>query len=605
MPSARRILVVLAALASAAALQASAATSAALPCPPPGGDPAYRVSLRSLTGPTGADLAVTVDRAPDSGCAIPDTLKKLQVKTFALDGTLLATRNLDDVAAVDGSADIRLGKVARHQRVAAEVLVQSADATRTYVLRRTAATLLRPDLVVKETTAPRIVFATRAFDVTARVSELNGDVGAAAIVTVSQGSTALGSAPISIDPGGSAEASFENVALTDPGRNDLTFAVRNADPGETDATNNSRRAPVDVINVADRSEDHLVPLGGYGAQMNQNVYATITGAPFSALADLESKVIAQHPGLVRVFYNDVQARTFPDRQQSFFKTLQLAQNAGATINVTLQSTGSLTVGPATTRLVNVLNTALRTFGVSNLRWVTIQNEPNSTELTPAELDVWYRALDTKLRALGLRNQIHFMGLDLLAEDQRIWFDYAATKMSDLLDAYSIHVFWDYWDTAKLEQRLEDVRAIVDGMPQAARKPVYSMEYGVRGIKKIGTTTFVNPGVWDASEQIPVTQTNVNAFQQGWFDVLAAQLGYAGTVKWDSYYGKYDDTPQAYYMLGQWDENGIWRVNPIYDVVRRDCMAALIDRPALAEHDSKFLFSFAGSKVFLEQHGAAK
>ena len=124
--------------------------------------------------------------------------------------------------------------------------------------------------------------------------------------------------------------------------------------------------------------------------------------------------------------------------------------------------------------------------------------------------MWYRALDTKLRALGLRNQIHFMGLDLLAEDQRIWFDYAATKMSDLLDAYSIHVFWDYWDTAKLEQRLEDVRAIVDGMPQAARKPVYSMEYGVRGIKKIGTTTFVNPGVWDASEQIPVTQTNVNA-----------------------------------------------------------------------------------------------
>src|SRR5439155_11319153 len=46
-------------------------------------------------------------------------------------------------------------------------------------------------------------------------------------------------------------------------------------------------------------------------------------------------------------------------------------------------------------------------------------------------------------------------------------------------------------------------------------------------------------------------------------------------------------------------------SPIYDVVRRDCMAALIDRPALAEHDSKFLFSFAGSKVFLEQHGAAK
>jgi hypothetical protein len=39
------------------------------------------------------------------------------------------------------------------------------------------------------------------------------------------------------------------------------------------------------------------------------------------------------------------------------------------------------------------------------------------------------------------------------------------------------------------------------------------------------------------------------------------------VRWDSYYATYDSTPQAYYMLGRWDENGIWRVNPIYDVVR--------------------------------------
>jgi hypothetical protein len=110
-----------------------------------------------------------------------------------------------------------------------------------------------------------------------------------------------------------------------------------------------------------------------------------------------------------------------------------------------------------------------------------------------------------------------------------------------------------------------VRAIVDAEP--AHEPVYSMEYGVRGIRTIGTTNFVDPGVWDTTQQIPITQTNVNAFQQAWFDVLAAELGYAGTVKWDSYYGKYDNTPQAYYMLGQWDENGIWRVNPIYDVVR--------------------------------------
>jgi hypothetical protein len=562
----------LAALVVLAALHAAAASSSTLPCPPPGGDPAYQVSLRSLTGPAGADLTVRVKRAPESGCAIPDALKMVQVKIFALDGTLLSTKNLDDVTASDGTTDLRLGKVARQQRVATEVLVQNADATRTYVLQASTRTLLRPDLVVKATTAPRVVFATRTFDVTAQVAELNGDVGTAATVTLSDGPLALGSAPVTVDAGGTADVHFQNVALADSGPSTLALAVRDADPGETDVANNGRRAGIDVINVANHSDVDQASLGGYGAQMNQNVYASITGAPFSALADLESKVIAQQPGLVRIFFNDVQARDFPDRLDSFYKTLQLAQKAGAIINVTLQSTGSLTVGPATTRLVNVLNTAVKTHGISNLRWLTIQNEPNGAlksdgtpSFVPADIEPWYRMMDTKLRALGLRTQIHFMGLDLVATNQQTWFDYAATHMSDILDAYSIHVFWDYWDTAKLEQRLEDVRAIVDAEP--AHKPIYSMEYGVRGIKTIGTTKFVDPGVWDATQQIPITQTNVNAFQQAWFDVLAAQLGFAGTVKWDSYYGKYDNTPQAYYMLGQWDENGIWRVNPIYNVVR--------------------------------------
>src|SRR5262249_30613716 len=154
---------------------ASAAGAETLPCPPPGDAAAYALSLRALTGPGGADLRVRVAAAPDAGCAIPQSLKKVQVKGFALDGTLVSTRNLDDVAAPDGSGELRLGRVARLQKVAAEVLVQGADATRTYVLRAETTTLLRPDLVVSETTNDRVVFATRSFQVGARVSERNGD----------------------------------------------------------------------------------------------------------------------------------------------------------------------------------------------------------------------------------------------------------------------------------------------------------------------------------------------------------------------------------------------------------------------------------------------
>jgi hypothetical protein len=525
-------------------------------------------NIGALQGPKGGDLALTVDRATESGCAIPAALKKVQVKLFGLDGALASTRNLSDVPADSGNVDLALGAVGRGQRVEVELLLQGADSRRTYVLRGATIVRLRPDLVVEAVAVPRVVFATRTFTVTARVAEVNGDTGATGSLSLAHGSTILGTTPITVDAGGSVEARFADIALSDPGLEALTLTVEDATPGETDVTNNERSAPVDAINVAAHSTNVLVPsLGGYGAQMNQNLYAQITDAPYSAFGDIESKVIAQEPGIVRIFYNDGQVRRFPDQLQSFYKTLQLAQRAGATINVTWQSGGIAAPDASMTRFASVLDTAVRTWHITGLRWVTIQNEPNSTNLTPDQIKANYQALDVKLTALGLRDQIRFMGLDLVADNQRLWFDYAATQMNTLLDAYSIHVFWDYWDTAKLEQRLNDVRAIVDELPAAAQKPLYVMEYGVRGIRQVGTTKFSQPGVWDSVQQIPVTQTNVNAFQQAWFDIESAQLGYAGTVKWDSYFSNYDNTPQAFFMLGQWDENGVWPVYPIYNVVR--------------------------------------
>jgi hypothetical protein len=63
----------------------------------------------------------------------------------------------------------------------------------------------------------------------------------------------------------------------------------------------------------------------------------------------------------------------------------------------------------------------------------------------------------------------------------------------------------------------------------------------------------------------MTRTNVNAFQQAWFDVLAARLGYLGTSKWDSYFGKYDNGTQAYYMIGSPTDG--WPLYPIYNYVQ--------------------------------------
>jgi hypothetical protein len=148
-------------------------------------------------------------------------------------------------------------------------------------------------------------------------------------------------------------------------------------------------------------------------------------------------------------------------------------------------------------------------------------------------------------------------------NQAAWFQYMATRMSDILDAYSIHVFWDYWDTQKLVDRLKEVRAIVDALPQQARKPIYVTEYGVRGLRVFNGAPQVDPGVWQDGSAIG--QTNVSAFQQAWFDVLAANLGYVATSKWDSYFGRYDNGAQAYYFIGE-PQNG-WPLYPLYNLVQ--------------------------------------
>ena len=75
---------------------------------------------------------------------------------------------------------------------------------------------------------------------------------------------------------------------------------------------------------------------------------------------------------------------------------------------------------------------------------------------------------------------------------------------------------DYWDTQKLQDRLNEVRAIVDALPPAGRKPLW-------------------------------------------------RLGYVGTSKWDSSFAKYDNATQAYYMIG--DPQSGWPLYPLYNFLR--------------------------------------
>jgi hypothetical protein len=305
----------------------------------------------------------------------------------------------------------------------------------------------------------------------------------------------------------------------------------------------------------------LVPsTTGSGAQFNQQVYAAISGVPLARFAELERKVMQLEPQFVRIFYNDRQAASARDQLESFVLTAELAQRAGATINVTWQSGGVAQPDQSMRRFADVLAYLARSRGLTNLRWATVQNEPNSTKITPAQNAAMYRALDGHLTAAGVREQVRLMGGDLVQANQRVWFQYMATHLADLLDAYSVHIYWDYWDTAKLTRRLTDVQRIVAGLPASGRKPVFVSEYGVRGRRATGVPA---PGTY--ADGRPLGQTRIAAFQHAWFVIAATQLGYAGTAKWDCCFGKYDRGTQAYYVIGPAKEN--WPLYPTYHLLR--------------------------------------
>jgi len=539
MGSFRRVLVGVCAVVVAGGLfgipTGNASAAATQPCNAAG----YKLSLQSLTGPPRADLIIRIT-AKKAGCELPTTLTAVQVTLLPY--KKLRTQKLirSNVPAPGGTATVSIGRVPRLRLVRAVISFGTQVA-----LTAQTKTLLRPDLVTT-------------------------DVGLVATVTVSAvDGVPLATKQLKVGPRRRFVLQLP-VTLTQLGTTQLTVTVTPATPIETTLKNNTRGFAVETVEFRVQESATLAQtFAGYGGQFNHHVYAAISraaGVTDDNAKDMEQKMRELHPQFSRIFFNNT-AFTDPDRMQSFIRTAQLAQSTGTTINVTWQG-GTLSVDNGTIpKLAAALIDLVHNRGITNLRWLTLQNEPNRTRITMAQYEAQYRALDPYIQSI--RGQVKYMGGDLVRgpdvgpPNQQAWFQYMATKMSDILDAYSIHVFWDYFDTQKLVDRLTEVRAIVDALPQAGRKPLYVAEYGVRGLRTFNGAPAGDPGVWE--DGTPMARTNINAFQHAWFDVLAAELGYVGTSKWDSYFGKYDNGTQAYYMIGSPTDG--WPLYPIYNSVR--------------------------------------
>ncbi len=344
---------------------------------------------------------------------------------------------------------------------------------------------------------------------------------------------------------------------------------------------------------------------GYGAQMNQNLYGyinwdskgwinTAPRDPGTAEADVKD----MHPGLCRIFLSSWAysggKHYNPSMIASFYNVVKLAQQAGAPVEITwvsLTRPGSLNgdaekpyIDADMHKFADTIYYLLTNpdYDITAIKYLDIQNEPSTVGwLAVKDADdshytfplykYAYQQLETDLakEPINNRDRFQYMGGGLVSgHHEQDWYNYMSTQMDDLLDGWSEHIYWNYYDPGKISERLDSILGMVQNVKNALdpAKPLFVTEYGVRGYKSdsSGAIKDVDPyknnlltptiaGYYkDPSTGLataPINETNVAAWEQARFNLEAVNDGEVGLSKWDFYHAQYDFTYQDHSLIG--------------------------------------------------------
>jgi hypothetical protein len=310
------------------------------------------------------------------------------------------------------------------------------------------------------------------------------------------------------------------------------------------------------------------PLVGFGAEMNPYLYCNPNWSDVEPhVADYEAKVIAIRPQHVRIFVRqewfdggeDRPSKNDPRVGASFVRQCKLAQRAGATINVTAWMGPWPEPEKQMAAFARVLDELVRCEKLTALRYVTIQNEPNTTKITFDTYNRLYKALDAELKRRGLREQIKIVSGDLVQDNQQAWYENLSRELAGVSDGYSMHVYWDYWDTAKLLRRVSEGPKFVAAVPPDRQRPLFVTEFGVRGRR---ANPREEPGNHD--DGTPIAMKPLQAMQLAWFQMEAMNRGCVATVIWtmeDAWY----DRLMPYGVIGEARDG--FPLKPSYHMLR--------------------------------------
>jgi hypothetical protein len=314
----------------------------------------------------------------------------------------------------------------------------------------------------------------------------------------------------------------------------------------------------------------LNPLRGFGAQFNTNLF-TRQGedGPLSVQERqlLQARIGALKLGHSRIFVRPL-ARADGPQRTALMDTIELANTAGANVNLTWWK-GPFPHAPQgdhakkRKKLMEDFAGIIREAREKNfdcVTHVTIMNEVNSYDIakqnnvqrTMELYNALYRDLDDALRKLSLRDSVELVGGDLVlrglrkhgygASDQDDWLEFMQAEMKDVLNGYSIHVYWEPHSQQFpkiLTERLTHLPAL------GIEKPIYITEYGVRRL-----AADPRPGTFNGKPHgIKMEQSAETAFQHAWFNALAPQCGCTGLVKWILYKTSKRDEFGEWGMIG--------------------------------------------------------
>jgi len=281
--------------------------------------------------------------------------------------------------------------------------------------------------------------------------------------------------------------------------------------------------------------------------------------------EYEKKLIEMGPQHVRIFaeYEWWQAdRAKPERKESFFKVVELAKRAGATVNMTMWHGPYYPSVKATAEaFADGVYEAIEKRGLTNVQYVTLQNEVNYTWIKPPMYIELYRAFDQALKDRGIRQKIKIVGGDLVSEHQVMWLGELAENLNDVLDGYSTHQYSEYWDSEHMLKRIAEVPMIVSGLQKEQQKPLYLTEFNCYGHHEtVGTSGTDEFGT-------PLGKTKVLADFNAWLMLEGINRGYVAMLAWedcDFWYGAGHKRPMHGLIRGP-DEN--FELTPMYHLMR--------------------------------------